>query len=404
LEALRAKTDELAKKLAGQDPKTPLTDEQQKEIEQLSSDLQKASDNIEKLADHDLPIDLDQALKSQLKQMSQTLKDGSDLAKEAGKPGISAAGALDKLKELQKKLGDQNEQFKDNATVPLEYMAKILPLMQDQMRFLSIHERQDDLASRLASLKSSNAADDPQVKARMRDLEDEQSTLRNDLQGLLDDIDNHVKALPKPRLVDELNDSVLSLPKDDALEQLRKTATDFSAAVRQSPADSQMQSAQAALDQFAGANAADQARAAEQTLDGFIAKCQSMGNQAGVCLKFQPELAAGMVDSVNEMLSSMGPMGSGSGGYSAMRNSLQNVGFYGTIPLISQESSGGGGGQAQHGIATSANGSPDGQKVSGQFVNGGKSQGSGDSATSVPPQYQQRVGDYFQRVEDELSQ
>jgi hypothetical protein len=95
-------------------------------------------------------------------------------------------------------------------------------------------------------------------------------------------------------------------------------------------------------------------------------------------------------------------LGSG-GGYSTGGSSMENVGLYGTIPLISPQS-GGGGGQADRGLASSANGSPNGLENPDAAGAEGKQQASGGADAPIPPQYKQRVGEYFQRVEDELSQ
>jgi hypothetical protein len=240
------------------------------------------------------------------------------------------------------------------------------------------------LTERMASLDQKNHPDDSGLKGRMRDLQDEQHQIRDDLATLLDDIDNHVGALPD----------------DKQLDQLRETATDFARAVRQSPADGQMGDTEASLVQFDGTSAEKSARLAEQTLNRFIARCQGMGKSGSVCLRFQPELSAGLGDSINQMLS-LG-LGSG-GGYSSGGNSMENIGLYGTIPLISPQG-GGGGGQADRGLATSANGSPNGLENPDAAGAEGKQEASGGADAPIPPQYKQRVGEYFERVEDELSQ
>jgi len=92
----------------------------------------------------------------------------------------------------------------------------------------------------------------------------------------------------------------------------------------------------------------------------------------------------------------------GIGGYSANRNSLANVGLYGTIPMHGEESNGGGG-DADHGAASDEHGSPDGTGNPAGAGFNGKQHASGQSDAPVPAQYKKRVGEYFQRVSDELS-
>ena len=221
----------------------------------------------------------------------------------------------------------------------------------------------------------------------MRDLEDEQLQIRNDLRDLLEDINEHVAALPD----------------DKQLDDLRATAKEFAAAVRSSPASGQMQAVESSLEEFTGSPAAASAHDAEQTLDKFIAKCNGMGDQGNVALRFQPELSAGMGKSVSQMLSSAG-LGSGSGGYAAMQSSLRNVGLYGTLPTHSRESGGQPGGSADHGVASSANGQPDSENNPEGAGANGSQKASGQSDAPVPPEYKQRVGEYFRRVADELSE
>jgi hypothetical protein len=130
-----------------------------------------------------------------------------------------------------------------------------------------------------------------------------------------------------------------------------------------------------------------------------------MGEKGEACLKFQPKLAAGLGNTIQQLLGEAGlskGTGSGRGGYSAARNSLQNVGLYGTIPVVSQQSAGGGG-KANRGVASHSNGSPDGQENPDANGAQGKAHASGAGDAPVPPQYKQRVGEYFQRVDDELS-
>jgi predicted nucleic acid-binding Zn-ribbon protein len=388
LEAIRAEADRLTKELAAANPNTPLTEEQQKELAKLAKDLEAAAKDMDKLADHDLPIDLDKALKDQLKQMAATLKDAGQLAGEASKSGMSVAGALDKLKAINSKCNGEQKDFDENAEAPLEFLGKIFPLLQDQERFLEIYQQQKDLAERMQAMADKKADDDPSVKAMMRDMRDEQHALRDQLQHLLDDIDDHVA----------------QLPDDKRLDDLRDTARKFTAAVRSSPADTQMQASENSLDQFNGNDAVASARDAEETLDKFIARCQGMGDKASACLKFQPKLAAGLGNSISQMLSlSMGGAGIGGQGYSANANSLMKVGLYGTIPLMGKESRGGGK-QADHGVGSAANGSPNGQPSPDAGGTNRQLNANGAGDAPIPPEYKKRVGDYFQRVEDELSQ
>lgn len=287
---------------------------------------------------------------------------------------------------MAKRLGAEKEQFQQEAGAPLEHLAKIFPLIEDEARFLLMHEQQKDLAQRLASLKDTPRADDPKVKAR-----NEQRKLRDELRNLLDDIDRHV----------------LALPQDEKLDELRESASEFAKAVRDSDAADRMTDAEQGLDEFDGTRGHENAAKAEETLAKFIGRCRGMGDQAGNCLVFQPKLAAGLGNSVDQLLQAEGlsrgangPGGAG-GGYMARRSTLRNVGLYGGLTRAAQASKSGGG-KADRGVATDGRGDPN-DPGTPMGVAGGRAARTGGEADAVmPPAYRRRVGDYFRRVADEI--
>lgn len=390
LETLNEEIKKLQEQLAKEDPKSPLAQADRDKLAKLSDDLARAAGEVEKFAQHDLPFDIDKKMTQDLKNLAQAMKEASEIARDAAKPGIGTAGALDQLKKMQEKLGQEGEQFKDKTTAPLEYLAQIFPLIEDQSRFIDLYKEQKDLADRMAAISARNGQDDPQLKGHMRDLEDEQRKVRDNLRQLMDDIDDHVA----------------KLPDDKRLDDLRHTAKTFADAVRASSASGQMQAAEQSLDDFAGGGAWQSARAAADTLDQFIARAEESGQNGRACLKFQPALAEGLGNTVDQMLAAAGlpsGMGQGSGGgYSAMRSSLENVGLYGSLPVASQAS--GGGGKAQNGTASEANGIARTNPNAARNGGDSKLHASGGSEAPVPAQYKRRVGEYFQRVSDELEQ
>jgi myosin heavy subunit len=392
LEAADAQLQKIEKELAKADPNSKPSPELQKKLDDAAKQMEKAAAEINKLSQHPLPFDIDHALNQQLKDLAKTVGDASDEAKKtATDPSLSAAGALDKVKKIRKDLGVKKDEYDQDATAPLEYLSKVFPLIEDQAKFLDLYAREKDLDGRMKTIKDLNNPDDPQVKAQMRNFEDEQRAIRGDLAKLLDDIDNHVA----------------QLPDDEKLDDLRKSAKDFADAVRASPANYEMQTSESALENFNGVTGESFANAASQTLSTFIARCQSIGDQGKACLNFQPKLSAGLGNTVDQMLKSMGlsmgPGTGGVGGYSATRNSLANVGLYGAIPTHGEESNGSGG-DADHGAADNSHGLRDDSTNPEGGANNGHQHASGQSDAPVPAQYKKRVGEYFQRVSDELSQ
>jgi hypothetical protein len=93
---------------------------------------------------------------------------------------------------------------------------------------------------------------------------------------------------------------------------------------------------------------------------------------------------------------------SAGGGYSSRRSSLKNVGIYGGIPRHSKQGGQQKGGSADRGTGTWDEGTNPDADQAGAGAAAGKSRASGESDAAVPVKYRKQVGDYFQRVADEL--
>jgi len=251
--------------------------------------------------------------------------------------------------------------------------------------------RQQDLAQRLASLKGRDGEDDPLLKARMRDLEEEQRQIREDLNELLADIENHVA----------------QLPDEEQFDRLRETATEFVEALRDSGAAEAMADAEAALAEFNGTRGHEKAKEAAEILARFLSQCEGMGNAAGGCLVFRPGMGDCLGQTVAQLLAQMG-MGSGSGsgfgmgqgGYSARRGG--NVGLYGGMPgMIGMESGAGrSDGRSESTPGAASRGvNPDEPSYDDLSPRDGAA-GAGEG--TVPVRYRRRVGQYFRRVAEEV--
>jgi uncharacterized protein YdcH (DUF465 family) len=273
--AARPRDPQAAGGLAKLPPDAEVSKEKQKELDALAEEVKRAADDIARSAGDDLPLDIDRKLRQSLYDLAADVRKAGDrFYHEAGQLGLSAAQANKAADALRKELGLEREQFEKEATEPLEHLAKIYPLKEDEARFADLAQRQRDLADRMRAL-GGTAGDDPKLKARLRDLEQEQRQLREELRDLLQDVDNHVQALPA----------------DPKLDELRKQAEDFAKAVRASEAAQQMNASETALSEFKGGDAAKQAKDAADTLERFLGQCKGMGDQAGECLKFQPSLS-----------------------------------------------------------------------------------------------------------------
>jgi hypothetical protein len=279
---------------------------------------------------------------------------------------------------------------------PLEKLEAVVPLSRDEARFVRLYAQQRDLADRLASLKGLDKKDDPDLKTRMRDLEDEQRQIRTELAVLLDDIEEHAARLPE----------------EEEFEEMRKTANEFAAAVRASGAADAMVEAETGLGEFSGTRGQEGAERAAEILKQFLSQGGGMGQEgAGKAMRsFRPSLGDALGQSLDQLMRNSGmgkqpgnAQGSG-GGYSASRNTMDNVGLYGNNPTFNESRSGGG--PSKRPMRGGAGRAPSERQsaASGDAPNEapGRMSAAGGSDAAIPLRYRRQVGRYFQRVADEL--
>jgi hypothetical protein len=393
LENLLGEIEKLEKELAALPKDSPLGRELREKLARLKERFQNEAQEIRKSAAHELPYDLDKALRTQLERLAGAV-DGAagalgDLARQSP---LSNGQTSDALAKLRKQLTQDKEQYHQAAVVPIELLAAVFPLVADTQRFISLAGWQRELADRIAALKGREGQDDPAMKARIRDLEQEQGKVREELSQLLDDIEDHVT----------------KLPDDRRLDTLRETATKFVADVRASGASEAMAEAEGALAEMAGTRAYEKAKQAADILASFIHRCQGMAGDCQGGLAFQPTLGASLGNTLGQLLAEMGMgtgtsgsgLGTGGSGMSAMRGG--RVGLYGNLPgMFSGPQGPTGRGGLQPGGAKDAaqGGNPDRTDAANEAAGDGVA---GGSDAAVPVQYRHRVGQYFQRVLEEL--
>jgi len=402
LESLADEIAKIQKELENADPDSPLADELRERLEKLAKEMQEEAEAIANAADHDLPYDIDQNLKQKLKDLAEKLKQAGDelqklTKKSDDKSELNNEAIQRQLEKMAMHLAEQKEQFNQEATDPLNLLAMVYPLMEDQARFTSLVLWQIDLAERLAAYKGIEQSEEPAAKARLRDLQDEQRRLREELEKLLDDIENHVQ----------------QLPEDEQFDKLRDTATQFALEVRNSGAIEEMVSAESELTAFRGAAAHLNAQEAAEILKSFLSKCQGMGGEGGTCLAFNPSLSDCLGNTIEQLLAeaglSMGSgagqgMGSGGRGGFSMRSGNRNVGLYGGMEMLGGKANSGRGfgtsGKVASGKSGSNDTSADSESVSAPWRRSASTANSG----SLPSQYRRRVNQYFHRVATELEQ
>jgi hypothetical protein len=246
---------------------------------------------------------------------------------------------------------------------------------------------QEDLAGRLASLKAADAKDDPTLKARMRDLEDEQRQIREALAQLLDDI----------------QESCEKLPETEELKELRETSQKFVKDVRASGASEAMVEAEKGLGDFSGKRGYENAQKAADILKKFLNNCKGgMGAAGSRCLTFSPKLCRSMGDTLGQLMAGMGAGGGrgfGMGGGS--------MGLFGGLPIGAGQDGKNGSTRAgsgrgfAHSNANPGENNPDAGDPGAANVPGNAA---GATEGGIPARYQRPVGQYFDRIREETGE
>ena len=293
LESLQNKVEGLRKKKSPDDQsEAEATETLRKEIERLTREMKSDAEATRSAAKNLLPYDLDQMLTPQLEQLANELDEAAKQLDELAKAeGLSAEKLAETLDKLSTRLGADRQQFDAATSLPLDELERLFPLMVDEARFVTLVEEQSELADRMAAIKGAEAAG-PATKIHMRELQDQQKLLREALDGLLQDIENHVARLPDEALYDSLRASALQFVED----------------VKNSDAQSQMEDAERSLADFNGERAAEKAHDAAETLRRFLHECNGMCDGVGNCLdlRFAPSLCNSMKLSIAQMLAEMG--------------------------------------------------------------------------------------------------
>jgi hypothetical protein len=405
MEKLSQEVEKLKNDLAAQPADSPLSEDQQRQLERLKRQMESEAEAIRNLAKEALPFDIDKALSEELNKLAdQTQSAGQQTQSLAETPGLQSQQAAEELEKIAEMLAGAHDKYDENAQQPLEHLEKLFPLIEDEQRFAELHRRQQDLADRLSSLKGQENPDDPSVKLRMRDLESEQQALQDELEDLTADIEDHAA----------------QLPEDPQLDRLRESAKAFADAVRQSGASQKMGDAQASLSEFAGPPAHQNAQDAADALKNLMSQCNGMGQGACEGMSFSPQLAQSLGNSLEQLLEAMGKggvkpgqQGQGSnpgngttgpsgGGSMASRGGLNRMGLYGPLgsrPRASRQSGRGqstAGGPGLDGLAGLEGITPPGAARTPDDPSA-----SGAASPVVPLQYRGRVARYFEKIAEE---
>ncbi len=393
LESMLEKIAELQKQIADADRDATVADARRDELKQLLDALREHAAEIAESAAEPLPYDADRELNQHLQRLADELsRAAKSLAASSNDAQLTNTQLSEQLQELMQQLSANRQGLKKEAMEPLELLARVYPLLQDQARFVALAQRQRDLADRLTTIKGQDGDVPTATAARMHEMEAEQMRLGDELDRLLRDIEEHVRLLPD----------------QEEFDKLRDTATEFVAAVRESDAADAMDAAKTALNEQQGTEAQAQATRAADILERFIKKCQGIGEGCENCLlAFQPSLGDCLGSTAQQLLAQAG-FGSGSGaggmagsGYSAQLGGASQMGLYGNLPgIIGPAGRGSGPDDYQQGGGAGAH-TAAGEDRPFLFPSDRADTASAASEGMIPPAYRQRVGQYFLRITEE---
>ncbi len=393
LENLQQRIEELEKKLA-ESPDGPVADAMREELKKLTEEAASSAEQVQESSEHPLSYDIDKNLVSEMQKLAAAMRDAAKSGEAMqAQEGLTKEQLAEKLAEMKQQLGQSRRQFEEQAMQPLAHLAQIFPLMQDEARFLELAQRQRDLSERMAEFKGHDGEDNPALKARMRDLEEEQRNLLAELKDLTRSITEHAA----------------QLPDDPQLQKLRDTANAFAEALQDSGADEAMTNASSALGELAGTRGYEEATRAADILEGLISKCKGMGGQCQGCLAFNPSLSQCMGNTPSQLLAGMGfgngnasGGGSGSGSGYSVRRGNGRMGLFGGLPGMASMQGFGAGQKANGEGRAGAWGQAGDADRPMIFPVDADQRAAGASEGSVPASYRQRVGQYFLRIAEEV--
>jgi hypothetical protein len=388
IEKLQAELKELK---PGEQPSEELRDK----LQELADKMAEEVDALRRLAADKQALAIDEELTKELSDLAEQISELQKKLQELANDDQAQRDEIEKkLAELADAMREKRERLDNEVMEPLEKLNAVLPLTRDEQQFVQIYLRQRELADRLASLQGHDQEDDPALKARMRDLEDEQRKLRADLEALIGSIEEHLAGLPE----------------EEEFRELRVSAQDFVEALRESGAAEAMLEAENGLSEFSGTRGHAGALSAADILEKFLSKAEQMGQQGGgkAMKGFRPQLGNSMSKTLQQMANRGQGMSQGGGsGYSAARNTADNVGMYGSDQNLS-DSQPSGQGQSKKQSRTGMGPRTAAQRIGGAGegqAEARRRQRSGGGADAVVPlRYRRQVGRYFQRLADELGE
>ncbi len=347
-----------------------------------AAEFKKSAIEMQRLLDRKFPIDFDKDLETRIEEMSGKMfeisREVRNLIEKVNDGDVDNEQLKQRLKKLRERLEGIRKEFNQQVMNPLGKLAKIFPLMSKQQAFVQVMMRQQNLAERLRSLDGDDVDVEAETKRRMRELADEQGSLREMLDELLFEIENEA----------------YSLPADEEFNELRDSALKFAADVAESGAMAEQQDAETGLAEFSGSRGYKHALEAANILKKFVDRSNetSQAGENAANQIFDPKFGRPKLgNSMKQLMDLFGPKnGQQQGGQN-------NRGLYGDQP--SDQRSGSGENQSRSGGGNSRGASAE-PGPGGEVNRTGGSTGS--SQVTIPLRYERKVGDYYRLIVEEL--
>jgi hypothetical protein len=294
-----------------------------KELDALARDLEKYEQEIGKLLGQSLFFDVEQAFRETLVAQHTRIQ----ALRKSLTEGQGAA-----LSEVSRELAEMAGVQEADVANPARQIAGVAQLLARANTFVKLAQQQALLARMAERFNDRHEGFNRSDQMAMQELGFQQGGVRDGLKTLLESL---------PVLLEQLPDTA-------DYNKLREQVRAFVDAVEKAGIEFDMQNSFSMFAKPDGMDAYAAAQAAAQKMDALIARCNQMGEQGGMCLKFQPTIQTAMGSTLQQILAALGAgQQSGQGGEDGYGLYNDDVALYGpSAELAGQQNPGSGDGRA----------------------------------------------------------
>jgi len=197
MEAAAKQMEGLQKKLKKQSGDAKQSEETRRELNRLREMMRQAAGEIRKSANAPLPYDLDKNLSSECSSWPTRRRKWPRSWKSSGGADLLNKKLGGKLDELAKKLSQGRKLFDERAVEPMELFAQVFSAAGRPAALYHAGPVAAGFGRTIGVAEGARRRDNPALKARMRDLEQEQRQIREALSTFLEGMEEHIAKLPR---------------------------------------------------------------------------------------------------------------------------------------------------------------------------------------------------------------